>query len=74
MHVSIEYCVAWDYEPQASSLAADIRKEFPDAEIELIRGGSGNFIVIADGEQLWHKLQMGDEFPEPEAILAKIRG
>ena len=36
-------------------------------------GLGGDFIVLADGEQLWHKLEMGDEFPEEEAILAKLR-
>ena len=40
----------------------------------MIRGGSGNFIVIADGEQLWHKRQMDNEFPEPAAIVAKLQG
>ena len=54
-------------------MAADIEKEFPDAEVELIRGGGGNFIVTAAGEQLWHKRQMGDEFPEHEVIVEKLR-
>ena len=40
----------------------------------MIAGGGGNFIVLADGEQLWHKRQMDGEFPEHEAILAKLRG
>jgi len=73
MHISIEYCMQWNYEPKATGLAAAIRSEFPDATLDLIPGGGGNFIVIADGEQLWHKLQMGDEFPESEVILQKLR-
>ena len=40
----------------------------------MIKGGGGNFIVIADGRQLWHKRQMGDEFPEHPVILDKLRG
>ena len=40
--------------------------------MELIRGGGGNFIVHADGTQLWHKRQMGDEFPENGVILKKL--
>ncbi len=51
----------------------DIHAEFPDAEIELIPGGDGNFIVHCDGELLWHKLQMGDAFPKHETILEKLR-
>ncbi len=42
--------------------------------MELIRGGSGNFIVIADGKELWHKRQMGDEFPQNEVILQRLGG
>jgi len=55
-------------------LVAAIRGQHPDAEVELIKGGSGNFIVIADGKELWHKRQMGDEFPENQAILDKLKG
>lgn len=43
-----------------------------DADIELIRGSGGDFIVIADGEQLWHKREMGDGFPEEAAIVAQL--
>jgi predicted Rdx family selenoprotein len=39
----------------------------------LIRGGGGDFIVVADGRELWNKRRMGDEFPEPNAILEKLR-
>ena len=40
----------------------------------MIRGGGGDFIVIADGVRLWDKRKMGKEFPSDEAILAKLRG
>jgi len=40
----------------------------------LIEGGRGDFIVTADGVELWNKRQMEDEFPEPETILAKLKG
>ena len=40
--------------------------------MELIRGGGGNFIVIADGKELWHKRQMGDEFPQNKVILQRL--
>jgi predicted Rdx family selenoprotein len=54
-------------------LGDDIRREFPEAEIELIPGGGGNFIVHRDGDLLWHKRQMGDAFPEHAVILEKLR-
>lgn len=40
--------------------------------MELIGGGRGDFIVTADGRELWNKRQMGDEFPEEAAIVAKL--
>jgi predicted Rdx family selenoprotein len=55
-------------------LDAAIREAFPDAQVELIRGSGGNFIVTADGVQLWHKRQMGDTFPDPGEIVARLRG
>lgn len=44
------------------------------AEIDLIAGKGGTFIVIADGEKLWDKLKMGNEFPDEDVIVAKISG
>ena len=51
-----------------------IEKAFPKSNVELIEGGKGDFIVKADGAELWNKKQMGDEFPEPEVILEKMQG
>jgi predicted Rdx family selenoprotein len=42
-------------------------------EVELIRGGGGDFIVIADGREIWNKRRQGDQFPETGAILAELR-
>ena len=53
-------------------MAAAIRDSHADAEIQLIPGGGGDFIVTTDGRQIWHKRQMGDEFPEHGAILAEL--
>jgi predicted Rdx family selenoprotein len=55
-------------------LAAAIEEEFPKAQVELIKGGKGNFIVIADGRQLWHKREMDNEFPRNDQVLAQLRG
>ncbi|MCC7384192.1 MAG: hypothetical protein IT384_20275 [Deltaproteobacteria bacterium] len=54
-------------------MAAAIRQRFPAVDVELIKGGKGNFIVTTeDGRQLWHKRQMGDEFPEESQILDQL--
>ena len=54
-------------------MAATIKNAFPGVELELIRGGGGNYIIIANGERLWHKREMGDAFPEESVIVAKLR-
>lgn len=41
--------------------------------MELIEGGRGDFIVTADGTELWNKRQMGDEFPEHGVILQRLQ-
>lgn len=53
-------------------MGAAIKKSFPQAKIELKPGGRGDFIVTADGKQLWDKRRMDDEFPEDPAILKQL--
>ena len=53
-------------------MAAAIRDSHPTADVQLIAGGCGDFIVVVDGRQIWHKRQMGDEFPEHGAILKEL--
>jgi hypothetical protein len=50
-----------------------IVKAFPEAKVELKGGGRGDFIVTRDGEQLWNKRQMGDEFPRDDDIVEALR-
>ena len=54
-------------------MGAKIKAAIPDAEVELIRGGKGDFIVKADGRELWNKRQMDDEFPVEEAIVSAMK-
>jgi predicted Rdx family selenoprotein len=54
-------------------LGAKIEKTFPDARVTLEGGGRGDFIVTADGRELWNKRQMGDEFPNEDAIVEALR-
>ena len=41
--------------------------------MKLQSGGRGDFIVTADGRELWNKRQMGDEFPEEDDIVQALR-
>ncbi|MGE3630529.1 MAG: Rdx family protein [Sandaracinaceae bacterium] len=38
----------------------------------LLPGGRGDFIVTADDRVLWHKREMGGEFPEEREILRRL--
>ena len=44
----------------------------PDANVEIIRGGKGDFIVKADGRLLWDKNGKDRDFPAPEQILGQL--
>jgi len=71
MRVSIEYCGAWNYQPRAAGLAADLQREFGVAT-ELIRGSGGIFDVKVDGTLVFSKHELG-RFPEPGEVEAAIR-
>ncbi len=71
MQVSIEYCGMWNYYPKASSLKADLEKEFSDISIKLIEGKNGVFEVEKDGNLIFSKKKVG-RFPEHEEIFEKL--
>jgi predicted Rdx family selenoprotein len=52
-------------------LAAEIRSEL-GIDAELIQGGGGIFLVIADGTEIFSKQKIG-RFPEHEEILEPLR-
>ena len=70
MEIKITYCGQWNYEPQASSLAAEIAKKFR-IEPTLIVGGGGIFDVEVDGDVIFSKHKEG-RFPEASEVLSKI--
>jgi len=39
----------------------------------LVAGAGGDFIVIADGKELWNKNAMGGDFPGHETVLRQLR-
>ena len=55
MKLSIEYCSAWNYLPQASSLEAELKQNFPNMEISLISSGGGVFEIVLDGKLIFSK-------------------
>jgi predicted Rdx family selenoprotein len=50
-------------------LAAKITRQHPDAEVETVPGGKGDFIVTVDGQQIWNKRRMNDDFPDERVLL-----
>lgn len=54
-------------------MGAAIGRVFPDAKVELVPGGTGDFIVTADGERIWDKRAMDDRFPEDAEVLGALR-
>ena len=52
-------------------MAASIESATGD-KAELIKGESGVFEVVVDGQLIWSKRETG-RFPEDEEVLAKLR-
>ena len=70
MKVSIEYCVEWNYKPQAVSLA-DALKDRYGIDVKLIESGGGVFEVVRDGELIFSKKAIG-RFPDHNEIFKKL--
>jgi selT/selW/selH-like putative selenoprotein len=49
-----------------------LKKQFPNAEIELREGSKGIFDVTKDGQLIFSKYQTG-RFPQPPEILDKLK-
>ena len=69
MQIKIFYCVVWNYEPKAVSLAAELKESF-DTQVELLSGKRGDFEVVVDGELVFSKKIMS-RFPE-EGEIAQL--
>ena len=55
-------------------MEAAIKAEHPGAAVELVEGSGGDFIVDVDGQRLWNKREMGDEFPDEPLIVGQLGG
>ena len=71
MKLSIEYCSAWNYLPQASSLEDELKQNFPNMEISLISSGGGVFEIVLDGKLIFSKKAI-NRFPEKGEIVRII--
>ena len=71
MKISITYCGRWKYLPQASSLAAEIKKTL-GIESELIEGKNGIFDVTADDQVVFSKYDK-HRFPEATEIINALQ-
>ena len=69
--LTIEYCVEWNYYPQAASLAKAIEEEFKMSP-QLIKSGGGVFEVEVDDTLIFSK-KMEFRFPSNEEILTKLK-
>ena len=54
-------------------MAETLKKAIPGIDVELVDGGRGDFIVNADGNTVWDKRNMGDEFPDNRAIVDAVK-
>lgn len=53
-------------------MEAAILKAHPDAQIELIAGGGGTFVVHVDGDKKWDKLADNSRFPDEAEFVGSL--
>ena len=71
MTVEIEYCGMWNYLPEATRVAAEL-KENLGIEVTLVEGSKGIFEIRVDAEVVFNKKVTG-KFPEPEEVTDLFR-
>jgi len=71
MRTSITCCTRRDYLPQATRLAAVIRKEF-GVECEFVKGDNGVFDVVVDGRRVFSTHEAA-RFPEEGEVAEALR-
>ena len=73
MKVVITYCNSWSYRPQALRVRDEITSVYKDAVVELVPGGSGDFLVEVDGKELFFNKNFDKaRFPNEGEILRLI--
>jgi selenoprotein W-related protein len=71
--IEIEYCTQCRWLARAAWLAQELLTTFEAdvAELALVPGSGGVFIVRVDGETVWDRKEQG--FPEPSAVKRCVR-
>ena len=71
--VEIEYCTRCRWLPRAAWLAQELLGTFEAeiAEVALVPGDGGVFVVKVDGTVVWDRKTQG--FPEPSAVKRLVR-
>lgn len=72
--IEIEYCRQCGFSLRAGWFAQELLRAFEDelAEVALVPGSGGDFIVRLDGERLFSRREAG-RFPEAKEIKRMIR-
>ncbi len=71
MKIKITYCNIWNYKPKAFRMKDEILSKFPNANVQLIAGDSGNFIVEVENKVIFSKKET-NRFPNKNEILDLI--
>lgn len=71
MQVKITYCSLWNYKPKAFRVKEEILSKFLDADVELIVGSGGNFIVEFNKKIVFSKKEV-NRFPNDGEIINLI--
>ena len=67
MIITIEYCMQWNYGPQARSLRDQLNEEF-GYWAELIESDDGAFEIKVNGDLIFSKKKL-DRFPETNEVI-----
>ena len=76
MFVEIYYCGDWNYLPEASRLEEELKGNFPNIRIEIIKGSGGIFKVVANKEVIYDKLALSKQnarFPMDDEISSILK-
>ena len=72
MDIKIYYCGVWNYLPKASRLEEELKTNFSNVQIDLIKGSGGIFEVLVNEKLIFDKLNTEFRFPKENEITNKI--
>ena len=72
MDIRITYCGIWNYLPKAQVVASEIRENYSNINIELVKGSGGVFDIQLN-EQIIYSKTITKRFPYGNEINEKIK-